>query len=864
MNPVDIDYISEYYDMGLATNLQEANALFLKDLAIEGLCKRGITPEKPEQWKEYTDRIDYEVKIINSGNLADFFLNTAFGCLKQKSNGILLGLGRGSAAGSLVAYCLRITEIDPIFFGLPFERFLNPTRVNSINSADIDIDIPRTERKRILEIYKDDFGRDRTYQVINKLKWTKKTAIDDLGRIIGISFAMRKKISKLIGETEDPESIPEVVDYLNAHPVIRDNYQQLAGMLKSYGVHAGGLIILDKPIEYRASILRINGVDCIDADGRTCDSLGFLKQDLLGINTLTIVSDCLDLLLNQVTLPSPYEFNDPKVFETINKSTLGLFQIEAPGANQVCQELQPSNFDELSALLAICRPGAVDSGDKDHYVNRKHGVEEIEYDHPLLEPILKDTYGCIVYQEDAMNIVSQFAGMSMVDADLIRKGIGKKIQSIFDEYYPKFIQACVQRDIPQDVAELVWSKMEASASYSFNKSHAVSYAALTYITAWLKTYYPVEFLLAVLNNTDKEDKKQKIYNELRSLGKVIKNPDINKSKAITSEDENNIYLSFNLIKGIGESAIKKIVDHQPYASFDDFCERAGVNKSVKIALIECGAFDCFQSNRCALYVKVVGNSLPRNAIKPFDPNFDWDDFYAAKFINYLCEKGYIEFDDVWTEKETLFREFERIKINPNGNLLDLYDLEDIDIELPLSNIKALKSNKEDYRDYYIKGIVSEYKNHKDYAYLTISDGFDVISLFVDPNFISRYVDAFEVGTPLLMHVNGKGNKYSLLSLINLKYPKKYNHEYNLYNGEAMQILQNLQKSNSIPCGVASNVKYFTSKKGNPCVRYDLRLNEETLLEGRIQAGAPPLMVEGSFVFFIIEDNETFLNILEVH
>lgn len=821
------NYIEDYYKMGLASNKKEANALFLNDMAVEGLTKRGITPENPQKWKIYTDRLQYELDIINSGDLADFFLDTAFGCLKQKANGVLLGKGRGSAAGSLVSYCLRITEIDPLLFDLKFERFLNPTRVNSINSADIDIDIPRDKRKKVLETYKDDFGRDRSYQVINKLKWTKKTAIDDLGRICGVSFGMRKKISKLIGDSEDIESIPEVVDYLNAHPVIRDNYLELEGMLKSYGVHAGGLIILDKPVEYHSSILRINGVDCIDSDGKTCDSLGYLKQDLLGINTLTIVSDCLDLLLNQVDLPKPNEFDDPKVFETINKSTLGLFQIEAPGANQVCQELRPSNFDELSALLAICRPGAVDSGDKDHYVNRKHGLEEIEYDHPLLKPILRETYGCIVYQEDAMNIVSNFAGMSPVDADTIRKGIGKKLQYVFDEYYPKFIEACVQRGIEKDVAELVWSKMEASASYSFNKSHAVSYAALTYITAWLKTYYPVEFLLSCLNNTDKEDKKQKIYNELKSLGKEIKNPHINKSKEITTEDEDNIYLSFNLIKGVGPSAITKIVENQPYTSFEDFCERSGVNKTVQKALIECGAFDCFKKARWGHYT--------------------------------LIEKT-----DPWTQQETLYREFQRIKINPNGNVLDLYDLNEMGIDLDISTIKSLFGNTSDYNSFFIKGIVSEYKNHKDYAYLTVTDGFDVVSLFIDPKFISRYVDSFEVGTPLLLHVNGKGNRYSLLSLINLHDPKKYQHEYWLYNGESMKILQNLQKQNDVPCGVVSNVKYFTSKKGNPCVRYDIRVKEDVLLEGRIKAGDPPSMVEGSFVFFLIEDNDTFLNILEVH
>lgn len=825
VNPAKIDYLAYYYENKLATNSQEANALFLKDKCAEGLTKRGITPDHP-QYKIYEDRLKHELEVSNKGGLADFFLDTAFGCLKMKSNDILLGMGRGSAAGSLIAYCLKITEIDPIKYDLKFERFLNETRLDSVSSADIDIDIPRDKRQDVLNMYKDDFGRDRTFQVINKLKWTKKTAIDDLGRISGVDFSMRKRISKLIGDS-DPESITDVVQYLDEHPFIRDNYLQLAGMIKSYSIHAGGLIILDTPVEYHDSILRINGVDCLDNDGKTCDSLGYLKQDLLGINTLTIVSDCLDLLMLDKNI-LPTEFTDSKVFQTINKSTLGLFQIEAAGANQVCQELQPSSFEELTALLAICRPGAVDSGDKDHYVNRKHGVEKIEYDHPDLESVLKDTYGCIIYQEDLMNVVTKFAGMTPVDADNIRRGVGKKIKAVFDEYYPKFINACVQRGIEQNIAETVWAKMEASASYSFNKSHAVSYASLTYITAWLKTYYPIEFLLSVLNNTDDEDKRIKVYNELKSFDKKIVNPDINKSKAITVEDENNIYLSFNLIKGVGPAAIDKIIEHQPYKSFEDFSERSGVNKTVKKALIECGAFDCFGIERYALFKTIE------------------------------------EDEEEWSKQERLFREFQRIKINPHGNVLDLYNLSELNINLNIDTIKMLKNNKKDYKSFYVKALVSDYKTKDDYAYLSITDGFDVLSVFVPKEFAPRYVEAFEVGTPLLLHLNGKDDRYSLLSLINLQDPTKYRHEYWLYNGEAMQKLDSLQKQNRVPCGVAQNVKYFISKKGNPCVRYDLIINSDTILEGRIEAGNPHLMCEGSYVFFLVEDNETFLNILEVH
>ena len=821
--------MKQYFKDGIVT--EDGNQVYLQDKCIEGLCKRGITPDNVVEWKKYTDRLRYELGIIESGHLASFFLNTAYICLKMKASGILVGLGRGSAAGSLVCYCLKITEIDPIKYGLLFERFLNPTRIQSISSADIDIDIPRDKRQSVLKMVKDDFGHDRTFQVINKLTWTKKTAIKDLAKIIGVPFNRANKITKIIGDEEDIESIHSVKLFLDEFPFIRDNYEKLVGLTKTYSIHAGGVIILDKPVEYYDSIVKVNGVECLDNNGKTCDSLGFLKQDLLGINTLTIISDCLDLL-SDVQIPT--EYNDPAVYDTINKSTLGVFQIEAAGATDVCKRLKPQNFDELCAVVALCRPGAMDSGDTDHYINRKHGIEPIRYDHVRLEPILRDNYGAIIYQEDVMHIVTEFAGMTPVDADNIRRGIGKKIQAVFDEYHPKFIQACISQNIDSSTAQIVWDKMEASASYSFNKSHCVSYTALSYICAWLKTYYPIEFYLAILNNTDDEDKRIKVYNEIKNINQEIMNPDINMSKSVTSAGiDGKVYLSFNLIKGVGPSAIENILSNQPYSSFHDFDKRTNVNITVKKALIESGAFDRFNQDRCELY-----NSITQE-------------------------------ENEWDEKETLFREFQRIKINPRGNVLDLYDLNEFNIDLLISTLKKLKQNNEDYNDFYVKALISEYKTKDDYAYLSITDGFDALSIFVGKEFIPRYIDTLnEVGTPLLLHLHGKGDKYSLLSCINLLDVNKYKHEYEFYNGECIKKLQLLQKDNpNIGIGVAHNITYFTSKKGNNCVRFNLLVGYEDkpiVIEGLLNCMRPVLMVDGSYVFFTMGSNPTFPEIYEVH
>lgn len=799
-----------------------SNHNYLIQKCYDGLDKRGLSNNS-----EAINRLNYELEIIKSGNLADFFLNTSYICLKLKEKGITMGNSRGSAGGSLVCYCLKITEINPLEFGLIFERFLNPTRINDISSADIDCDLEKSKRKYALQMIKDEFGHDRTYQIINKILFTQKSSIKDLARIIDIPFEVVNRITKLITDEDSIEDIPDVIDFLNKYPFIRDNYQKLIGLTKTYGIHAGGIITLDHSIEEYDSIVRVNGVDCIDNDGKSCDKLGYLKNDELGLRSLDIISDCLKLLPD-VKIPRSYD--DPAVYKNINESTTGLFQLESAAATEVCQKLRPTNFDELSSVLALCRPGPNDSGDTDLYIKRKYGEEPIKYDHPNLESILRQNYGTIVYQEDIMKIIIEFAGMTAVDADNIRRGISKKNQKTFDEYHPKFIDACFKQGIGNDTAEIVWQKMEASASYSFGKAHCYGYSTLTYAFAWLRTYFPIEFFLAVLNNTDDEDKRMKIYAEIRELNNDIVNPDINISKAITSTNyDGKVFLGFNLIKEVGESAVEKILKEQPYSSFNDFCDRCKVNIRVKKALIEAGTFDRFGQRRDELYSQLTGEDV------------HWDD------------------------KEMLFKEFTRIKINPSGNILDLFKLKDMGIDVEISSLNALKDNTEDYNDFYIKVLSSDFEVKDDYAYASVTDGFNSASIFVPKNFISRYIDDLnEVGNPLLCHVQGKGSKYSLLSLINLNDTEKSTKEWQWYNGEAKQKLQSLQESNpNVNVGLISNVKYFVSKKENNCAYYDVWVNDSIQLPQRIVCGEPPKMVEGSFIFFFVGDNPTFLDIIQV-
>lgn len=740
------------------------------------------------------------------------------------SNGIV----HNSVGGSLVAYCLGITQIDPIYYNLSFARFLNKVRLKT-SLADIDLDISQKDRPRALELLKKEYGEDKTYQIINDVYFTDKTAIQDLGRIFGVPADVRNRLTALIGDGSAYD-VPEVINFFNKYPKIKELFPKIHGLIRHSSTHAGGLLVSDKPMTDYISTLKADNNIVTCYNGRTCESLGFLKQDILGLETLSIIKDCLSFI-GKNKFDFDYDLDDPKVYETINQSTLGIFQLEGRGASEYTQKLKPKCFNDIIVDLALVRPGAQDSGDSEEFLEVRFGAKEIEYDHPVLEDILKETNGCILYQEQAMQISRVLSNFTDVEADNLRKGIAKKYDYIFTEYKPKFIEGAVANNVERDVAEKIWNKIEKASSYSFNKSHSVGYSLVTYQTAYLKTYYPIEYFTAMLNNVNSDDKRVRIYNEIKEMDKNIINPDINKSKEQTIYDENNIYLSFSLINGVGPVAIKDIVAKQPYTSFDDFMDRrlkSKVNSKVVKSLIEAGAFDSFGDKRDKLYSIVDGN------------------------------------EHHWTDKEILYREFDKIKINPQSNVLDLYDLKEMGIRFNSSSIKEIKENTEEYRDFYVKLLPSEFNKKENYAFVGATDGFDSISIFVAKEFLSRYVDSLKaIGTPLLCHLHGKGDKYSLVSLINLQEPEKYQHEYWWYLGESIKKLEQLQNSNpGINCCVASNINYFMSKNGNPCARYDAVIAPDNVLEGRIKV-KPPLMAEGSFVFFEMRDNPVFLEIIQV-
>lgn len=763
-----------------------------------------------------------KIEKINAENYVyDISVEDSYNFLT--SNGIV----HNSVGGSLVAYCIGISQVDPIKYNLSFARFLNKARMKT-SICDIDVDISKNDRPRALSLLKKEFGYDKTCQIINDVYFSDKTIIQDLGRIFNIPVTVRNRLTALVGEG-DALKVPEVLEFSDKHPHIRELFPKLKGLIRNSSTHAGGLLVSDKPMTDYISTLNVkdNIVTCYN--GRTCEQLGFLKMDMLGLNTLSIIKDCLNFI-GRKSFDFDYDLDDPRVYETINKSTLGIFQLEGKGASEYTKKLQPKKFNDIIADLALVRPGAQDSGDADEFLEVRFNGKPIEYDHELLEPILSETNGCILYQEQAMEISRVLSGFTDVEADILRKGIAKKLDYIFTEYKPKFIDGAANNGVDKDIAEKIWNRIEKSSSYSFNKSHSVGYSLVTYQTAYLKTYYPMEYYTAMLNNVESEEKRNRIYNEIKSLNKNLINPDINNSGQICMYTDDNIYLSFPLINGVGPAALEAILAHQPYKSFDDFMNRktSKVNKGVVKALIEAGAFDRFGDRRDSLY-------------------------------SIIEEK-----DCHWDDKETLFREFQRIKINPKNNLLDLYDTKEMGLKCDISSVHELQDNTEEYKDFYVKLLPSEFNKKDNYAFVSATDGFNNMSLFVGNEFLSRYIDSLNtMGEPLLCHVHGKGEKYSLVSLIKLNEPDKYKHEYWSYIGTSIKKVQELQNANpGIHVGFISNVNYFTSKNGNPCARYDITLGTGETLEGRITVH-PPLMYQGSFIFFEIKDNPVFPNIIQV-
>ncbi len=606
-------------------SLENDKALFVEE-SRRGLERRlKIVPQEKHQ--EYRDRLQVEIDIINNMKFPGYMLIVWDFVKAAKDMGIPVGPGRGSAAGSLVAYSLEITDIDPMPYGLLFERFLNPERVSM---PDIDMDFCQARRQEILDYVVEKYGRVNVAQIITFGKLLAKGVIRDVARVLDMPYSKADAFAKLIPDElgidlkssfEKESKIKELIDKDPQAKRVWEYALALEGLNRNAGTHAAGVVISNEPLWQKTPLFKPTGLDTLATQysGKYVEDVDLIKFDFLGLKTLTVIEEALQLVEKRHGKRINFveeNIEDPKVYEYISTGeTLGLFQIESAGMQDLAKKLKPSGFEDIIAMLALYRPGPMESGMLDDFVERKHGRAEITYMFPELEPILKSTYGVIVYQEQVMQIVQTIGGFSLGGADLVRRAMGKKIKEEMDKLKGEFAQGAQKKGYDPKKAEELFDLIVKFAGYGFNKSHSAAYAMVTFYTSYLKYYYPTEFMAAILtlekNNTDKV---VKYVDELKRMGIKLLPPDINRSglmfEATNIDGDEVVMFGMGAIKGAGDIAINSIIEargEEPFVDLSDFVSRidsSKVNKKVVESLIKAGALDSFGYSRKAMLTQI--------------------------------------------------------------------------------------------------------------------------------------------------------------------------------------------------------------------------------------------------------------------
>ncbi|RMA97309.1 DNA polymerase III subunit alpha [Hydrogenothermus marinus] len=608
---------------------EEEKAQYFEKLAWEGLEKRleNIKDLSAEKHKEYKDRLKYEVEIIKQMGFPEYFLIVQDFIKHAKNNGIPVGPGRGSAAGSLVAYALGITEVDPLQHGLIFERFLNPDR---ISMPDIDIDFCMENRPKMIEYVKNKYGSDAVAQIITYNFMKSKMVIRDVARVLGFSYSEADKIAKMILPGPTQGSTLTIEENLEANPEFRKLYEtdervkrlldlakKLEGSARHTGIHAAGVVIAPGPLDqYVPVYVDKDGTKATQFDMGTLEMLGLVKMDFLGLKTLTELDYMKKLIKERHNVEidfSKIPLDDPNVFKLLQSGrTTGVFQLESKGMQNLLVKLKPDKFEEIIAVLALYRPGPLNSGMVDEYVERKHGRKKVDYPFEEVKDVLKETYGLVVYQEQIMFMANILSGFTMAEADTLRKAIGKKKADVMAKMKDRFINGAVEKGYDKEKITKLWDDIEKFASYSFNKSHSTAYAYLTYWTAYIKTYYPEEFFAVKLTTEKNDDKFLSILNDMKDFGIELLPPDVNYSyDKFAIEEKGKIRFGLARIKNVGESSAKAIVEEREkngnYQDIFDTAERLdskNLNKRVLEALIKAGAFDFTEIDRGILLANI--------------------------------------------------------------------------------------------------------------------------------------------------------------------------------------------------------------------------------------------------------------------
>lgn len=730
---------------------------YLKELTMKGVVKRYGENPSPE----IMERIIFELHIMKTMGFPGYFLIVQDFIRAARDMGVIVGPGRGSAAGSAVAYCLGITNIDPIKYDLLFERFLNPDR---ISLPDIDVDFDDAGRQQVLEWVTEKYGADKVSHIVTFGSMAAKMAIKDVARVLKLELSEANRLAKMVPEApkmtlkkaykENPDLEKEKQ---SLNPLISKTIQfaeTLEGSIRQTGVHACGILISRDPLTDHIPIMPTEGESLMTTqyDGHFVEPIGLIKMDFLGLRTLSIIKTCLDnikkskhIVLNENEIP----LDDEETFKLFTRGdTTGLFQFESPGMKKHLRALQPNRFEDLVAMNALYRPGPMEYIPS--FIWRKHGEEPIEYDHPMMEPYLKDTYGITVYQEQVM-LQSRALGLfTRGQSDTLRKAMGKKKFELLAELKGKFVEGCknnpdfVQgaKEKGKDVEELVnkiWGDWEAFASYAFNKSHSVCYAYIAYQTGFLKAHYPAEFMAANLSNNLSDITKVTVFmDECKRMGLSVLAPDVNESyNDFTVNSHGQIRFGMAAIKGVGEAAVEKIIEERekngPYKDVYDFFERIdykSVNKKTIENLVTAGGLDSFGYHR-AQYLHLVDatttvlDNLVNYGQKNQQDSMNLQATLFGELDGFEVTKPNIPDCELWHDYEKSKKEKELIGIYLTSHPLDPYKLE---MQLLCTPVEELNSGLETFKgkEINIAGIITakregKTKTGKDFGILTLED-----------------------------------------------------------------------------------------------------------------------------------------------
>ena len=591
-----IDTMAEKARSGLATRIR--------------VLEQQYNDWSPQLGKEYSDRLELEIALIDKMGFAGYFLVVSDFIVWAKDNDVPVGPGRGSGAGSLVAYAMQITDIDPIRHKLLFERFLNPERVSL---PDFDIDFCIYGRDRVIKYVVEKYGKELVAQIATFGTLKAKAAIKDVGRALGIGYAETDRVAQLVPAprqgfdfslTEALEMEPRLKEYAEGQgKELITLAMKLEGLSRHCSTHAAGVVIGDQPlIDLVPLMVDKDGNDVTQYSMKYCEKIGLVKFDFLGLKTLTVIHTALKLIKQSRGLDIDLQalsLNDPQTYKTLCQgNTTGVFQLESGGITEMTMRLKPSCFDDLVAILALYRPGPLDAGMVDHYIKRKHGKEPVVYLHPQMKGILSDTYGIMIYQEQIMQLTQVLAGFSLGEADLLRRAMGKKNPEEMAKQRDVFIAGCAKNGIEKKLADEIFNQMETFARYGFNRSHSAAYAMVSFQTAYLKAHYPVEFMAALMSHEmEDSDKTLKNLNECRKHKIDVLPPDVNQSLAGFSVKEGKIRFGLEAVKGIGQKAVEAVIAARQDGAFvdlEDLLERvelAAINRRVLEGFIKSGALD---------------------------------------------------------------------------------------------------------------------------------------------------------------------------------------------------------------------------------------------------------------------------------